>query len=361
MTAATLSAVIATLSSASAEAPPTTTSTNTPPSFLFILGDDIGWADFRYNNGTAASPRLTEWTRTPGTVVMQDFHSGGTVCSPTRASVLTGRNHFRDCVNYVYGCSDMTECVPHFEFAPRRTFTIADAVRASGKNYTSWFGGKWHLGSFYNDSERHGGLTSSPLSHGFDRMNATVEVSPTATTNCECRAEWMEGCDYGHYGKMTHCGGGPGPNPKAHDGCCFNYWWEDTAAPHGVSNLSTPSPDDDATYLADAFVRFAEAQRGAPFLAQISFHNCHIPFVGTAARRAECVANSSCAPPLPGTEPYNDQELVRSLARRRYPRRRPARWPLRSERRPPRCLSLSRPHVTRPKCAEPSLARSARG
>ena len=44
-----------------------------------------------------------------------------------------------------------------------------------------------------------------------------------------------------------HCGGGPGPNPKAHDGCCFNYWWEDTAVPHGVSNLSTPSPDDDAT------------------------------------------------------------------------------------------------------------------
>ena len=75
------------------------------PSFLFILGDDIGWADFSYNNGTAASPRISEWTRTPGSgrVVIQDFHSGGTVCSPTRASVLTGRNHFRDCVNYVYG------------------------------------------------------------------------------------------------------------------------------------------------------------------------------------------------------------------------------------------------------------------
>ena len=26
------------------------------PSFLFILGDDIGWSDFSYNNGTAASP-----------------------------------------------------------------------------------------------------------------------------------------------------------------------------------------------------------------------------------------------------------------------------------------------------------------
>lgn len=69
------------------------------PSFLFILGDDIGWADFSYNNGTAASPHIKAWTESAGTVVMQDFHSGGTVCSPTRATVLTGRNHFRDCVD----------------------------------------------------------------------------------------------------------------------------------------------------------------------------------------------------------------------------------------------------------------------
>ena len=66
---------------------------------------------------------------------MQDLHSGGTVCSPTRATVLTGRNHFRDCVDYVFGCSDMTECVPDFEFAPSRTFTVGDAVRAAGEDY----------------------------------------------------------------------------------------------------------------------------------------------------------------------------------------------------------------------------------
>ena len=70
-----------------------------PPSFLFILGDDIGWADFRYNNGTVNSPRIQEWIEMDGTITMQDFHTGGTVCSPTRATVLTGRNHFRDCVD----------------------------------------------------------------------------------------------------------------------------------------------------------------------------------------------------------------------------------------------------------------------
>jgi hypothetical protein len=122
-----------------------TYATDIKPSFLFILGDDIGWADFHYNNGTALTPRIDKWTKTDGTILMQDFHSGGTVCSPTRATVLTGRNHFRDCVNYVYGCSDMTECVPRFNFAPKRTFTIGDAARAANDDYESWFGGKVRL------------------------------------------------------------------------------------------------------------------------------------------------------------------------------------------------------------------------
>ena len=117
----------------------------TLPSFLVLMGDDMGWADLSYNNGTAVTPRRREWLSRPGSITLQDGHSGGTVCSPTRATVLTGRNHFRDCVDYVYGCSDMTECVPNFEFAPQRTFTIADAARAAPGGYTSFFAGKWHL------------------------------------------------------------------------------------------------------------------------------------------------------------------------------------------------------------------------
>ena len=54
------------------------------PSFLMILGDDIGWADFAWNNGTANTPRMMEWASRPGSILMQDSHSAGTVCSPTR-------------------------------------------------------------------------------------------------------------------------------------------------------------------------------------------------------------------------------------------------------------------------------------
>ena len=34
------------------------------PSFLFLLGDDIGWSDFSYNNGIANTPNLLKWVKT---------------------------------------------------------------------------------------------------------------------------------------------------------------------------------------------------------------------------------------------------------------------------------------------------------
>lgn len=302
------------------------------PSFLFLLADDIGWGDFGWNDGTAATPNLDKWAHRPGSIVLQDFHTGGTVCAPTRATILTGRNHFRDCMNYVYDCSDMTECVPTGEcmagdagepggscsFAPQRTFTVADAVRNAisstdtRSSYKSFFGGKWHLGSFYNDSESYGGVTSSPLTHGFDSFNATVEVAPTATTNCMCQKEWSEECLFGHNDGPVHCNGGPNPGGEdLPDGCCFNYWWENTTAEHGVSNLTWSTGDDDALYVADSFDRFlaTRAAAAAPFFSQLSFHNCHIPFIGTPDARERCRSGETCALPLDGAPAYSDAEL----------------------------------------------------
>ena len=171
------------------------------------------------------------------------------------------------------------------------------------------FGGKWHLGSFFNDSEALGGTTSSPLSHGFHQMLATVEVAPTAAANCECHSAWKRHCNYGHYRQMAHCGGGPGPNPNAGDGCCANYWSGDKGASHGVINSTHPSHENDAYYLASNFIDFVERQDGHPFLAQLSFHNCHIPFIGTDGYRAACERGSTCRLPAPGATRYSDAEL----------------------------------------------------
>lgn len=272
-----------------------------------MLVDDIGWSDFSYNNGTALTPNIDNWAAANGSIRLQDFHSGGTVCSPTRATVLTGRNHFRDCVDSVYGCSDMSTCIPDFEFAPMHTFTVGDAVRSAYPNEYdnggAYFAGKWHLGSFFNDSEAYGGISSSPMTHGFTKMNATVEVAPTATTNCQCKAEWEDHCEFGHYHGPNHCF----PEGK----CCFNYWWDDPLSPHGVTNNTLPTPEDDSLYLADAFTRYL-SERSAqqkPFLAQISFHNCHIPFIGSKQFKESCARGETCRPPAPGEAPYTDLEL----------------------------------------------------
>lgn len=276
------------------------------PSFLFMLVDDIGWADFGYNaDGTALTPNIGAWAHEKGSVRFQDFHSGGTVCSPTRATVLTGRHHFRDCVDGVYACSDMTSCTPDFEFAPSNTFTVGGAIRAAGSEYEdgAFFAGKWHLDSFYNDSEAYGGKTSSPITHGFHHMNATVEVAPTATLNCQCRKDWIKTCNFGHYNRSNHCI----PEHK----CCFNYWWDDPLSPHGVANLTWPTPDDDSLYLADSFTRFLDSRKreGKPFYAQISFHNCHIPYIGIKEAKEACARGETCRPPRPGEPPYSDDEL----------------------------------------------------
>lgn len=121
-----------------------------------------------------------------------------------------------------------------------------------------------------------------------------------------------KGCNFGHDHGPTHCGGhgNPGGGPPLKPGCCFNYWWDDKDAQHGVTNLTWPSPDNDANdYLADSFVRFLEARDGAPFMAQVSIHNCHIPYIGTNEEKAKCNSSETCNPPLPGTSAYNEAEL----------------------------------------------------
>ena len=114
-------------------------------------------------------------------------------------------------------------------------------------------------------------MTSSPVTHGFDAFNATVEVAPTATVNCNCNKAWQSGCQYGHDLVAEHCFGKLGP---AGTPCCFNYWWRNDSAPHAVYNLSNPTPVDDSEYLTSAFDDFVASRNGKPFAAQISFHNC---------------------------------------------------------------------------------------
>ena len=159
--------VLAHATSAATKLPASVAPIPTVPSLLFVLVDDVGWADYSYNGGVALTPNIDAWATRAGTVLLQDFHSGGANCAPTRASVLTGRNPFRDCMNHVYDCSDPTECLPtgwcygitsdytnitynhtSCHFAPGSTWTVGDAIGASqyAADFSRFFVGKWHLG-----------------------------------------------------------------------------------------------------------------------------------------------------------------------------------------------------------------------
>eukprot|EP00028_Trichosphaerium_sp_Am-I-7-wt_P009383 CAMPEP_0168513646 /NCGR_PEP_ID=MMETSP0405-20121227/3607_1 /TAXON_ID=498012 /ORGANISM="Trichosphaerium sp, Strain Am-I-7 wt" /LENGTH=410 /DNA_ID=CAMNT_0008532559 /DNA_START=216 /DNA_END=1445 /DNA_ORIENTATION=+ len=164
-----------------------------------------------------------------------------------------------------------------------KVFTAADAVRKADASYRSSIFGKWHLGDFFdNPSVKY---PSSPITHGFDHFNMTIEVAPTATTNCKCKKEWEDTCMVGHYGPNSHY--------NTLRDCC-NYWWENSTAPEGVFNASIPVGKNDAEFLVDSFESFLTERNGDPFLSMIWFHNNHIPYIALNKTRQDCADGKTC-------------------------------------------------------------------
>ena len=61
----------------------------TPPNVIIFLADDLGYGDLGcYGNKIVQTPHLDRFASEG--VRMTDCHSGGTVCSPSRAALLTG-------------------------------------------------------------------------------------------------------------------------------------------------------------------------------------------------------------------------------------------------------------------------------
>ena len=120
-----------------------------PPHIVFVMADDMGWGQTGYRD----HPVL----KTPHLDAMADsglrferFYAGAPVCSPTRASVLTGR------------ANDRTGVLSHGYALRRQERTIAEALRNAG--YVTGHFGKWHLNGMrgpgvpmFGDDEYHPG------------------------------------------------------------------------------------------------------------------------------------------------------------------------------------------------------------
>lgn len=116
------------------------------PNVVLFLADDAGYGDLAsHGNPHVKTPHLDTFAR--DAVEFTGFHVSP-VCSPTRASLMTGRYNFRTGVCDVFGKGCQMD--------PGEV-TVAEALRAAG--YATGIFGKWHLG---DDPARN------PRAQGFD-------------------------------------------------------------------------------------------------------------------------------------------------------------------------------------------------
>ena len=116
------------------------------PNILFILVDDLGWGDVSYHASPIRTPNID---RLVSRGVELDCHYVNPVCTPTRASLMTGR---------CPGRFGRHATVPgNSPVLPDGYYTLASMLRDAG--YATGIFGKWHLGS---DPRFH------PGNYGFD-------------------------------------------------------------------------------------------------------------------------------------------------------------------------------------------------
>ena len=106
--------------------------TSSKPNIVFIMADDLGWADVAFHKGNAPTPHLDKLARE--SVELTQYYAAAT-CSPTRAALMTGRNWSR----FGLGGPDNRRALP------ADTVTLPRALKAMG--YETALTGKWHLGS----------------------------------------------------------------------------------------------------------------------------------------------------------------------------------------------------------------------
>lgn len=119
------------------------------PNIVFLLVDDLGYADCGFNGGKDIQTPHIDKLAASGTILQN--HYVQPVCSPTRAALLTGRYPTR---TGVYGV-----ITPGAKWGlPLNERTLAEALRDAG--YKTAITGKWHLG----ESEK----SHQPNARGFD-------------------------------------------------------------------------------------------------------------------------------------------------------------------------------------------------
>ncbi len=120
------------------------------PNIIFVMADDMGWGETGYRGHPVLKTPNLDAMAASG-LRFERFYAGGPVCSPTRASVMTGRTH------------DRTGVLSHGYGLRLQERTIAQALQQAG--YVTGHFGKWHLNGhrgpgapILKDDPRHPGV-----------------------------------------------------------------------------------------------------------------------------------------------------------------------------------------------------------
>lgn len=132
----------------------------TRPNIVIFLTDDLGYGDLGcYGNPIIHTPAIDKFA-TEG-VLLTDCHSAGTVCSPSRSGLLTGRNPYRSGFYYIQGA--------YGAYLKDEEITIAELLKTQG--YQTAFMGKWHLSRLEKSAKYD---EPGPGDQGFDYWFAST-------------------------------------------------------------------------------------------------------------------------------------------------------------------------------------------
>jgi arylsulfatase A-like enzyme len=221
------------LCSASARA--SDASTTAHKNVVFILVDDLGWRDLGCFGSTFYETPNVDRLAATGMKFTQAY-AACPVCSPTRASILTGKYPQRVGITDYISPNGSNQPdhwtrktrllpAPYADRLPLVETTLAEALKGAG--YATFFAGKWHLGpvGFY------------PENQGFDVNKG----------GCEWGAPSAGGKYFSPYG-----------NPRLTDG--------------------PPGEHLPARLAAETAASIA-LHRDRPFLAYLSFYSVHTPLM----------------------------------------------------------------------------------
>ena len=203
------------------------------PNIIVILADDLGQRDLGcYGSTFYETPNLDRMAKEGA--LFTDAYAACPVCSPTRASLMTGQWPQRTGITDFIGAPTKPDGwnrntkmlpAPYTDRLALDQPTLAKAMKESG--YATFFAGKWHLGP-----------------EGYWPENQGFDIN-----------------------KGGHAGGGP-------------YGGKKYFSPYGNPRL-TDGPDGEhlPDRLASETANFIEANKNRPFFAYFAFYSVHTPLM----------------------------------------------------------------------------------